>query len=130
MASQLGISQLLDKYPVEISGGQKQRVAAARGLISRPQILFADEPTGALDSKNARELLETLKQINDEEQVSILMVTHDPFSASYCERILFIKDGQIGEQLEAGKQSRTEFYQTILNKLGTFNDQEETIDVI
>lgn len=130
MASQLGISQLLDKYPVEISGGQKQRVAAARGLISRPQILFADEPTGALDSKNARELLETLKQINDEEQVSILMVTHDPFSASYCERILFIKDGQIGEQLEAGKQSRTEFYQTILNKLGAFNDQEETIDVI
>lgn len=130
VASQLGISQLLDKYPVEISGGQKQRVAAARGLISRPQILFADEPTGALDSKNARELLETLKQINDEEQVSILMVTHDPFSASYCERILFIKDGQIGEQLEAGKQSRTEFYQTILNKLGTFNDQKETIDVI
>lgn len=130
IASQLGINQLLDKYPVEISGGQKQRVAAARGLISRPQILFADEPTGALDSQNARELLETLKQVNDEEQVSILMVTHDPFSASYCERILFIKDGKIGEQLEAGSQTRTEFYQTILNKLGTFNDQGEDVDVI
>lgn len=130
IASQLGINQLLDKYPVEISGGQKQRIVAAGGLISRPQILFADEPTGALDSQNARELLETLKQVNDEEQVSILMVTHDPFSASYCERILFIKDGQIGEQLEAGSQTRTEFYQTILNKLGTFNDQGEDVDVI
>lgn len=83
-----------------------------------------------MDSQNARELLETLKQVNDEEQVSILMVTHDPFSASYCERILFIKDGQIGEQLEAGSQTRTEFYQTILNKLGTFNDQGEDVDVI
>lgn len=130
IASQLGINQLLDKYPVEISGGQKQRIVAAGGLISRPQILFADEPTGALDFQNARELLETLKQVNDEEQVSILMVTHDPFSASYCERILFIKDGQIGEQLEAGSQTRTEFYQTILNKLGTFNDQGEDVDVI
>ncbi|AMV62458.1 ABC transporter, ATP-binding protein [Pediococcus damnosus] len=130
VAGQLGINQLLDKYPVEISGGQKQRVAAARGLISRPQILFADEPTGALDSRNARELLETLKQVNDEEQVSVLMVTHDPFSASYCERILFIKDGKIGEQLEAGDQKRSEFYQTILNKLGTFNDQGEDVDVI
>lgn len=130
VAGQLGINQLLDKYPVEISGGQKQHVAAARGLISRPQILFADEPTGALDSRNARELLETLKQVNDEEQVSVLMVTHDPFSASYCERILFIKDGKIGEQLEAGDQKRSEFYQTILNKLGTFNDQGEDVDVI
>ncbi|AVL00294.1 ABC transporter ATP-binding protein [Pediococcus inopinatus] len=130
VASQLGINDLLDKYPVEISGGQKQRVAAARGLISRPQILFADEPTGALDSKNARELLETLKQVNDEEQVSVLMVTHDPFSASYCERILFIKDGKIGEEIEVGDQKRSEFYQTILNKLGTFDDQEEGTDVI
>ncbi|GEL14763.1 ABC transporter ATP-binding protein [Pediococcus cellicola] len=130
IAGQLGINALLDKYPVEISGGQKQRVAAARGLISRPQIMFADEPTGALDSKSARELLETLKQVNEEEQVSVLMVTHDPFSASYCERILFIKDGQIGEQLEANGQKRADFYQTILNKLGTFEDQEGRTDVI
>ncbi|WP_412989977.1 ABC transporter ATP-binding protein [Pediococcus siamensis] len=130
IAGQLGIADLLTKYPVEISGGQKQRVAAARGLISRPQIMFADEPTGALDSKSARELLETLKQVNEEEQVSVLMVTHDPFSASYCKRILFIKDGRIGEQLEAKGKTRGEFYQMILSKLGTFNDQGEDVDVI
>lgn len=118
-ASRLGIDQLLTKYPTQLSGGQKQRVAAARALVSDPSIIFGDEPTGALDSTNARELLDTLQQIN-QAGVSILLVTHDPFSASFCKRILFIKDGRIGEEIQIGNRNRTEFYQEILEKLGTF----------
>ena len=89
IASRLGITQILDKYPAEISGGQKQRVASARALVHNPSILYGDEPTGALDSKSATELLETMSDLNQKDQVSILMVTHDPYSASYAQRILF-----------------------------------------
>ena len=92
IAKTLSIDAILNKYPTELSGGQKQRVAAARALVHNPAILFGDEPTGALDSKSARELLDTMAQLNEEQRVSILLVTHDPFSASYCQRILFIKD--------------------------------------
>lgn len=120
VASQLGISQFLNNYPNELSGGQKQRVAAARALINEPAMLFGDEPTGALDSKSARELLDLFTTINREQAVSILLVTHDPFSASYCQRILFIKDGKIGQELHRGDRSRTDFYQQILDTLGTF----------
>lgn len=120
VATQLGISQFLNNYPNELSGGQKQRVAAARALINEPAMLFGDEPTGALDSKSARELLDLFTTINREQAVSILLVTHDPFSASYCERILFIKDGKIGQELHRGDRSRTDFYQQILDTLGTF----------
>lgn len=118
-AATLGIADLLSKYPTKLSGGQKQRVAAARALVSNPSIIFGDEPTGALDSTNARELLETLTHIN-EQGVSVLLVTHDPFSASFCKRIMFIKDGKIGDEIQAGNRSRNEFYQEILEKLGTF----------
>lgn len=118
-ASKLAIEDLLDKYPNQLSGGQKQRVAAARALVSSPSIIFGDEPTGALDSTNARELLDTLSGINDQ-GVSILLVTHDPFSASFCKRILFIKDGRIGDEIESGDKGRNNFYQEILEKLGTF----------
>lgn len=118
-ATKLAIEDLLDKYPNQLSGGQKQRVAAARALVSNPSIIFGDEPTGALDSTNARELLDTLSGINDQ-GVSILLVTHDPFSASFCKRILFIKDGQIGDEIESGDKGRNNFYQEILEKLGTF----------
>lgn len=118
-ASKLAIEDLLDKYPNQLSGGQKQRVAAARALVSSPSIIFGDEPTGALDSTNARELLDTLSGINDQ-GVSILLVTHDPFSASFCKRILFIKDGRIGDEIESGDKVRNNFYQEILEKLGTF----------
>lgn len=118
-AGKLGIEDLLGKYPTQLSGGQKQRVAAARALVSNPSIIFGDEPTGALDSTNARELLDTLTNIN-QQGVSILLVTHDPFSASFCKRILFIKDGKIGDEIDAGDKSRNEFYQEILEKLGTF----------
>lgn len=102
IAKTLSIDAILNKYPTELSGGQKQRVAAARALVHNPAILFGDEPTGALDSKSARELLDTMAQLNEEQRVSILLVTHDPFSASYCQRILFIKDGQIGQELVRG----------------------------
>lgn len=121
IAKTLSIDSLLNKYPTELSGGQKQRVAAARALVHNPAILFGDEPTGALDSKSAKELLDTMAQLNEEQHVSILLVTHDPFSASYCQRILFIKDGQIGQELVHGDKSREAFYQEILHTLGTFN---------
>ncbi|MFL2113317.1 ABC transporter ATP-binding protein [Latilactobacillus curvatus] len=121
IAKTLSIDSLLNKYPTELSGGQKQRVAAARALVHNPTILFGDEPTGALDSKSAKELLDTMAQLNEEQRVSILLVTHDPFSASYCQRILFIKDGQIGQELVHGDKSREAFYQEILDTLGTFN---------
>lgn len=120
VANQLSIESILDKYPTEISGGQKQRVAAARALVSRPSILFGDEPTGALDSGSARDLLEMLTQVNQDQKVPVLLVTHDPFSASFCQRILFIKDGKISEELKRGEQNRQSFYQAILDTLGTF----------
>ncbi|WP_276804829.1 ABC transporter ATP-binding protein [Lactobacillus hominis] len=118
IAQRLGIEQILDKYPAEISGGQKQRVASARALVHEPAILYGDEPTGALDSKSAMELLETMKALNEKDKVSILMVTHDPYSASYAQRILFIKDGKIGNELTKGMKSREEFYQEIIAELG------------
>lgn len=118
IAQRLGIEQILDKYPAEISGGQKQRVASARALVHEPAILYGDEPTGALDSKSATELLETMKDLNEKDKVSILMVTHDPYSASYAQRILFIKDGKIGNELTKGMKSREEFYQEIIAELG------------
>ncbi|MFC6165512.1 ABC transporter ATP-binding protein [Lactiplantibacillus dongliensis] len=120
VARQLGIAEFLTNYPNELSGGQKQRVAAARALINQPAMLFGDEPTGALDSSSARELLDLFSKINREQAVSILLVTHDPFSASYCQRILFIKDGRIGQELKRGDLPRKDFYQQILDTLGTF----------
>lgn len=113
----LGIWELRDKFPYQVSGGQKQRCACARALINRPRIIFADEPTGALDSKSARMLLETFIQMNEEMGATILMVTHDAFSASYCKRILFLKDGQIFHELVRGSQSRKDFLNEILDVL-------------
>ena len=106
IASRLGIKEILAKYPAEVSGGQKQRVAAARALVHDPSILYGDEPTGALDSDSATELLETMKDLNEKDKVSILMVTHDPYSASYAQRILFIKDGKIGKELNRNDKNR------------------------
>lgn len=117
IATRLGIVEILAKYPVEISGGQKQRVAAARALVHDPAILLADEPTGALDSKNARELLETMADLNHKDQITTLMVTHDPISASFASRILFIKDGKIGKQLLRNDMSRIEFYHSLIYQM-------------
>lgn len=117
MAKLLGIEQILKRFPYEISGGQKQRCACARALINNPKLILADEPTGALDSKSARLLLETMKKMNEELHATILMVTHDAFSASYAQRILFLKDGNVFKELSAQGKSRREFYTEILNVL-------------
>lgn len=119
VAQRLSIDHILDSYPSAISGGQKQRVAAARALVTQPTILLGDEPTGALDSKSAKDLLDTMEELNQRDQVSILLVTHDPLSASYCQRILFIKDGVIHREIKRGEQHREAFYREILNTLGT-----------
>ena len=119
IAAKLGIKEILDKYPAEISGGQKRRVASARALVHEPAMLLADEPTGALDSKSARELLNTMENLNKNDGVTTLMVTHDPFSASFANCILFIKDGKIGEQMVKGSKSRTDFYHELIAHLGT-----------
>ena len=116
IAAVLGIQHILASYPPEISGGQKQRVAAARALVHNPAILLGDEPTGALDSKNAKNLLETLTGLNEDYNTTILMVTHDAVSASFCKRILFIQDGVIYRELFR-QGTRQEFYQEILTVL-------------
>ena len=111
IADRLGIRDVLSKFPCEVSGGQKQRCACARALI------LADEPTGALDSRSSRLLLETMSDINRKMQATILMVTHDPFSASFCERILFLKDGKIFNEIFKGEKSRKDFFNEILDIL-------------
>lgn len=114
----LGIDGVLEKYPSQLSGGQKQRVASARALVTNPSILLGDEPTGALDSKSAKDLLNMMEKINKESGVSILMVTHDPFSASFCNRIVFIKDGKLHKEIKKNETKRDEFYNEILTNIG------------
>ncbi|MPQ22125.1 ABC transporter ATP-binding protein [Carnobacterium divergens] len=114
----LGIGDVLEKYPSQLSGGQKQRVASARALVTNPSILLGDEPTGALDSKSAKDVLNMMEKINKESGVSILMVTHDPFSASFCNRIVFIKDGKLHKEIKKNETKRDEFYNEILTNIG------------
>ena len=114
VASKLGIIEILNKYPYEVSGGQKQRVACARAIITNPSLVLADEPTGALDSKSAKMLLESLEHLNTELNATIMMVTHDAFTASYASRILFIKDGKIFNELVRGNDSRKDFFNKII----------------
>ncbi|MDQ6597980.1 ABC transporter ATP-binding protein [Bacillus salipaludis] len=118
LASQLGINEIGNKYPNEISGGQKQRTSAARAFIHNPSIIFADEPTGALDSRSASDLLNKLNQLNISSGATIVMVTHDPVAASYSSRVIFIKDGQIYTQLNKGDQSRQAFFKDIMKTQG------------
>lgn len=114
LAAYLNISHILSKYPYQISGGEKQRAAAARAVISSPKLILADEPTGALDSKSARILLETLTKMNRELNSTILMVTHDAFTASYTDRILILKDGKIFTEIIKGTDSRKDFFSKII----------------
>lgn len=114
VAADLGITEIINKYPYEISGGQKQRIACARAIVTNPSLILADEPTGALDSKSAGMLLESFRIMNEKKNATILMVTHDAFTASHCKRILFIKDGQIFNELVRGRDSRKEFFDKIL----------------
>ncbi|MCG0588235.1 MULTISPECIES: ABC transporter ATP-binding protein [Bacillus amyloliquefaciens group] len=113
-AEELGIYDLRHKYPSEISGGQKQRTSAARAVIHEPGIIFADEPTGALDSKAATDLLNKLSRLNQKRRATIVMVTHDPVAASYSGRVVFIKDGRVYTQLNKGGQDRPDFFQDIM----------------
>ncbi|WP_462383413.1 ABC transporter ATP-binding protein [Senegalimassilia anaerobia] len=113
-ANMLGVTDVLQKYPRQMSGGQRQRVAAARAIVADPKLVLADEPTGALDSRNAAVLLETLEVLNAKLHATIMMVTHDAVAASYADRILFIKDGKLFNELRRGDSSRTDFYQRIL----------------
>lgn len=114
VAKQLDITDTLNKYPYQLSGGQKQRVASARALISNPSLILADEPTGALDSKSSRMLLDSMEKMNAEYNATIMMVTHDAFTASYAHRILFIKDGRIFNEIIRGDDTRKDFFNKIL----------------
>ncbi|WP_276913440.1 ABC transporter ATP-binding protein [Aneurinibacillus aneurinilyticus] len=127
IANKFGIKEILSKFPYQISGGQKQRTAASRAIISKPSLIFADEPTGALDSKSATELLQSLSGLNEQERATIMMVTHDAFAASYCKRVLFIKDGAIFTELARGNQSRKEFFEKILNVLSVLGGGKNDI---
>lgn len=126
IAEELGITAVLNKYPYEMSGGQKQRVACARAIVGNPKLVLADEPTGALDSKAARMLLENFQFMNQTLGATILMVTHDAFTASYADRILFIKDGKLFNELHRGGNSRKEFFGRIIEVVtllgGELND--------
>ena len=114
VARRLGILEVLDKYPYQMSGGQQQRVAAARAMVTNPAIIMADEPTGALDSKNARLLLECLETMNRTYRATVLMVTHDAFAASYTHRVIFLRDGRIFTELNRGESPRQEFFNRIM----------------
>ena len=126
VARELDITNILNKYPYEMSGGQKQRIAAARAIITNPKLVLADEPTGALDSKASKMLLEKFNYLNNELDATILMVTHDAFTASYAKRVIFIKDGKIFNELHKGDLSRKEFFDKIINVVtvlgGDLND--------
>jgi len=113
-AALLGVEDVLDKFPYQMSGGQQQRVAAARAMVTNPALIFADEPTGALDSKSTGMLLGQLDKLNRQEGATILLVTHDAFTASYCRRILFIKDGKPFTELNRGTGDRRAFFARII----------------
>jgi putative ABC transport system ATP-binding protein len=117
IAEKFGILHILDKYPYHVSGGQKQRTAASRAIVVRPSLILADEPTGALDSRSATDLLESLQELNRTDKATILMVTHDAYAASYCKRVLFLKDGLIFTELVKGNADRKDFFHKVLDVL-------------
>ena len=127
IAEALNISEVLPKYPYQMSGGQQQRVAAARAMVTDPAIVLADEPTGALDSNSSRMLLTMLTELNERLDATILMVTHDAFSASYCRRILFIKDGKIFNELNRGNDSRKDFFAKILEVVSVLGGEQNDL---
>lgn len=126
VAKKLGIKNVLNKYPYQMSGGQKQRVASARAIITNPKLILADEPTGALDSKSSKMLLESFNFLNEEFKATILMVTHDAFTASYASRVIFIKDGKIFNEINRGDDTRKDFFDKIIDVVtllgGDLND--------
>ena len=127
VAKYLEIDKVLNKYPYEMSGGQKQRVACARAIVTNPSLVLADEPTGALDSKAARLLLERFESLNKDLKTTILMVTHDAFTASYAHRILFIKDGKIFTELVRGNDSRKDFFNRIIEVITLIGGDDNNV---
>lgn len=127
IAARLNIGEILDKYPYQVSGGQRQRSACARAMIHNPKLVLADEPTGALDSHSARMLLHTMGEMNRKLNATILLVTHDAFSASYAERILFLEDGRIFTEIFKGDASRKEFFEKILDVLTILGGGREDV---
>lgn len=127
VARKLDIEEVLSKFPYEMSGGQKQRVAAARAIITNPSLILADEPTGALDSKASRLLLDSFEKLNEEMKATILMVTHDAFTASYAHRILFIKDGRVFNELIRGNDSRKEFFSQIIEVVSLLGGDQRDV---
>lgn len=122
----IGIDDLLNKYPYEVSGGQKQRTAASRAMITRPSLILADEPTGALDSKSSKELLDALGELNLKDGATIMMVTHDAFAASYCKRVLLIKDGEICEEIYK-TSTRKAFFQEIMDMMARLGGDSSAV---
>ena len=127
VSKNLGIVEVLSKYPYQMSGGQKQRVASARAIVTSPSLILADEPTGALDSKSSRLLLDSFEKLNKNLEATILMVTHDAFTASYAHRILFIKDGKVFNELVRGKDSRREFFNRIIEVVTLLGGDVENV---
>ncbi|MGI6229843.1 MAG: ABC transporter ATP-binding protein [Tractidigestivibacter sp.] len=127
IAGSLGVTKVLEKYPYQVSGGQKQRVAACRAMVAGPTLVLADEPTGALDSKNSRVLLERFETMNQQAGVTILMVTHDSFAASFCQRVLFIRDGRLFTEIRRGDSSRREFFDRIMEVVATIGGGEDAL---
>ena len=123
ISEKLKIEKILNKFPYEMSGGQQQRVAAARAIATKPSLILADEPTGALDSNSSKDLLELLSELNNEMSATILMVTHDAYSASFCDRILFLKDGLIFNELNRGKVTKNEFFSKILEVVSIMGER-------
>ena len=127
VAKSLGILEVLNKYPYQMSGGQKQRVASARAIVTSPSLILADEPTGTLDSKSSRLLLDSFENLNKDLEATILMVTHDAFTASYAHRILFIKDGKVFNELVRGNDTRREFFNRIIEVVTLLGGDVENV---
>lgn len=126
-AEDLDIGDILDKYPYEMSGGQQQRVACARAIVTDPAMILADEPTGALDSKAAGMLLDSLGSLNEKRHTTILMVTHDAYTASHCKRILFMKDGAVFDEIVRGQKSRREFFDEIIQVVSVLGGEKSHV---
>lgn len=127
IATALGVNDVLEKFPYQVSGGQKQRVAACRAMVTNPTLVLADEPTGALDSKNSKLLLERFDALNESFGTTILMVTHDSFAASYCQRVLFIRDGRIFTELRRGNLTRRVFFDQIMGVVATIGGGQDDV---
>ena len=127
VAEKLNITNILNKYPYQISGGQKQRVASARAIITNPSLILADEPTGALDSKSAKMRRESFETLNNKFGATILVVTHDAFTASYCKKIMFIQDGKIFKQINKGEDTRKKFFDKIIEVISELGGDTENV---